>query len=90
MCHQLGLVPAPDTLMPTLLPPPHQPGSKIALEEYVPRVQDAGTAGLESSLLNLLVEACLRGDPGNPPQGAEPTAYSETDEGGAQSLGCGQ
>lgn len=41
------------------------PGSKIALEESVPRVRASGTTAQESSWLDLLVEARLKGDPGN-------------------------
>lgn len=53
-------------------PPTPRPGSKTALEEDTPRARAAGTTVLESSLLNLLVEARLGGDPGNLPQVPSP------------------
>lgn len=69
MCNQLGLATAPDALMP---PPTPRPGSRAALEEDTPRARAAGATVLESSLLNLLVEARLGGDPGNLPQVPSP------------------
>lgn len=71
-CHQLGLAPTPGALMPPSLPRPPWPGSRITWKSTVPRARASGTPVLESSLLNLLVEAHLGGDPGNLPQVPSP------------------
>lgn len=69
---------SPGCLCASLIP---WPGSKITLEEYMPRARASGTIQ-ESSLLNLLVEARLKGDPGNL-SGVETRASTVMAEGGA-------
>lgn len=54
---------------PSCLP---YPLAKITLEECTPRAWASGTTVQESSLPNLLVEARLRGGPGNLPQVPSP------------------
>lgn len=55
------------------MPPSHTwPGSRLALGEYASRRWASGSTVQGCSLLNLLVEARLKGDPGNLSQALRP------------------